>query len=697
MSVRLGRRVAGGACVALLVVAAAAGATPRWQTERDGERWWLRQPDGSRFFSIGVNVVDAEPDRPPRRGDLQYRWSRAHASPEDWVAATRGRLLAWGFNTLGGWSRREVEFGLPYTAVLSFGQQVNAIWGDPLAPETPERMRQEAERKVAGHAGGPLRIGYFSDNEVGWWNAPLLFWFLRKEPENHTRQRLVSFLRERYPDFAAFRRDFVVPETIDSFDALAAQPVSARLAAGGDGVRTVRAWTAIVVGRYYAMAEAAVRQADPGALVLGDRLPIYWDEDALRAIGSHVDVLAVNYDVATPGGWVAPYFFEGLRDLVPAPVLVSEWFFASRENRTGNANRGQLMTVATQAERAHGAASAARRFAGFPNVVGLHWFQLSDQPPGGRSDGEDYSHGLVDVHDVPYEGFTQALAAVNPTLPDLHAAARWEQSPASPIAIPRGPAGGIGQVERLDDWDLAATRLRFPRAAEGLDVPFADVHLAWNDESLLVFVLGQDFFDPDLYERETPTPADALTLHLRLEPLTSDSGDSRDSGGRARHVAIRFEPTALVQTPDFPPSEHRVGVYEPRGYVVAGNVAAASPEPRIEARRLRAISPRFDAVIVIPRDLVGLEGALPRAPFAIEVAVVGFLRGRAFTLSGESLDRALSETPIVRSVLAPVTGPAEEAPLAPLPTALTLPRPGAPTPTSPSPSLGLAARASSSR
>lgn len=631
-----------------------AAAPTQWHSERDGDVWWLRQPDGARFFSIGVNVVDAEPERAPRRGGPQYGWSPAYASPQAWVEATRGRLLDWGFNTLGGWSRREAEFALPYTPVLSFGQQVNAIWGDPFDPATQGRMREEARRKVARHPGGPLRIGYYTDNEIGWWNAPLLLWFLRQEPENHTRQRLIAFLRERYTSFADFRRDFVVPEGIDSFDALAERPASVLIAAGGDAAATLRAWTALVVGRYYAMAEEAVRAADSTALVLGDRLPIYWDEDALRAIGSHADVLAINHDVATPGGWVAPYFFEGLRDLVPVPVLVSEWFFASRENRTGNANRGQLMTVETQAERARGAAAAARRFAGFPNVVGLHWFQLSDQPPGGRSDGEDYSHGLVDVRGAPYEEFTQALAAANRALPEIHAAARWEAPPeaGAPLVLPPATAAAQDGEGPLDAWDLAATRLRFPRDAPGLDVPFADVHLAVTQDALLVAVIGQDFFDLDLYERSTVAPGDALALHL----IVSDAGARSDAVGRGRHVAIRFEPARLEQAPDYPPSEHHVEVYAPKGYVVPSGGGDGVAEPQIRARRLRAISPRFDAVIVIPRSLLGLETALPGAPFELEVALVGFLRGRAFTLSGRSLARALSEPPSVLATLAPRAG-----------------------------------------
>ena len=59
-----------------------------------------------------------------------------------------------------------------------------------------------------------------------------------------------------------------------------------------------------------------------------------------------------NYNVDSADGWIADYFFDGLRKLSGGkPVLISEWFFAARENRTGNRNNGHLMTVATQ-ERA---------------------------------------------------------------------------------------------------------------------------------------------------------------------------------------------------------------------------------------------------------------------------------------------------------------------------------------------------------
>ena len=120
------------------------------------------------------------------------------------------------------------------------------------------------------------------------------------------------------------------------------------------------------------------------------------------------------------------------------PVLVSEWFFAATQNRTGNRNNGHLMTVETQAERAAGAAAAAENFAAIPELVGAHWFQYYDYPQGGRADGEDYDFGLVDINDQPYRRLAAALARGQPRAADIHeAAGRQRPARLGRFAVPR--------------------------------------------------------------------------------------------------------------------------------------------------------------------------------------------------------------------------------------------------------------------
>ncbi len=180
--------------------------------------------------------------------------------------------------------------------------------------------------------------------------------------------------------------DFLPPAGVASWDALLAATETTRMKAGGGGIRAVREWTAVVAEHYYALTEKAIRAADPDALFFGDRLPIYYDPAAVRAMAAHVDAIAVNYNVDSSDGWIANYFFDGLRKLSGGkPVLVTEWFFAARENRTGNRNNGHLMTVVTQQERAIGAAAATVNFAAIPEIVGDPLVSIL-RPSEGRSD-----------------------------------------------------------------------------------------------------------------------------------------------------------------------------------------------------------------------------------------------------------------------------------------------------------------------
>ena len=73
-------------------------------------------------------------------------------------------------------------------------------------------MRAWAHRLVAPYKGSPYRIGYFSDNEIGWWYSALLTYYLQLPATNYTKQKLVALLREHYANhWERFAHDFVPP------------------------------------------------------------------------------------------------------------------------------------------------------------------------------------------------------------------------------------------------------------------------------------------------------------------------------------------------------------------------------------------------------------------------------------------------------------------------------------------------------
>src|SRR5262249_19793605 len=149
------------------------------------------------------------------------------------------------------------------------------------------------ERLTAPYRNSPYRIGYFSDNEVGWWDGALFLFYGQKPASSFTKQRWVANLREVYgSDWHRFTRDFVPPQGVTSWKTLLAAEKPAKLRTGGHGMAAVERWTGIVAGEYYKVARAALKAADPDALFFGDRLPIYYDEAAIRAEAPWVDAIA---------------------------------------------------------------------------------------------------------------------------------------------------------------------------------------------------------------------------------------------------------------------------------------------------------------------------------------------------------------------------------------------------------------------
>jgi hypothetical protein len=386
---------------------------------------------------------------------------------------------------------------------------------------------------------------------------------------------------------------------------------------GGSGIRAVREWTAIVAERYYTLAEGAIRAADPDALFFGDRLPIYYDPAAVRAMTPHVDAIATNYNVDSSDGWIADYFFDGLRKLSGGkPVLVSEWFFAARENRTGNRNNGHLMTVATQEERATGAAAAASNFAAVPELIGLHWFQYYDHPKGGRSDGEDYDFGLVDINDRPYEQLTSALAAANRQIPEIHSHAGVTSPRTNMFVLPHASIS-IGD-HLLSDWPKPSSLLPRLKASPGA-AEFGEAYLSWSERGLALATIGQDYFDIDLLAYTGAFPlVDAYRVELGI-----------DIGVGPRRFTLFFIPPR-TKLHDYP---------EMAAQLCAGPAELAIAVGCTEVTGAKAVyfgadQPRITAEMVIPWSALGIEPPAAGTELRAEIAVTSWHRERWMSLSG---------------------------------------------------------------
>ena len=590
--------------------------TTRWRLATTAGISWLVTPCGERFFSVGINSLNGGAAARDDGGRIDYHWATFEPDFHTWLRETRARVSRWGFNTAGATSLPPRDLRLPAIPDLELGRSARFHWVDPFDPATEARIDAEARRLVAPFRGSAYRIGYFTDNEAGWWGGALFGFYARQAATNRTKQRLVALLREHYgDDWTRFTRDWVAPGTAGSFDdLLRADAVGPQLRPGGAGIAVVRRWTGIVAERYYALTSRALRAADPDALVFGDRLPIYYDPAAVRAMAPYVDAIATNYNVDAGDGWIARYYFDGLRRLSGGkPVLVSEWFFAADENRTGNRNNGHLMTVHTQAERARGAAAAARRLAAEPGVVGLHWFQYYDHPKGGRDlDGEDYNFGLVDIDDRPYEALVGALGAANVQLAAIHA-----QSTARTPGATNGmtiPRADIDPGDHsLVDWPKERALVPALAAAPG-EVPFGDLYLAWSPAGLSLAAIGMDYYAPNLLAYGDVFPRDEA---FRVEW-------GIDAGHGPRRFAVYVIPPKVFPDDGVPMMRAELCRMDGDGCVAV---------PGALATYFGSDQPRITVEVRVPWSALGVD-APPDAPLRTELAMTGWHRSRWMSWTG---------------------------------------------------------------
>lgn len=394
----------------------------------DGKCWFDR--GGEHFLALGVNCVLPRDSSEVRDGVSYDVLPRFDRRIEAWAAAAVNRLTNWHFNTVGGWSHNYLYDQIPmyHTRVLQLGP-----WGendsrllDVFSASYREAVDQEAQKSVAPHVTNEYLIGYFANNELpwygerGWPTTPkisLLTRYMQLPREAAGKLRLIDFFKAYYQnDFSAFSRDWDVHA--ESFDALRDQR---RIAARSRICAKVTAeWAGIVAEQYFSLCAGVIRRYDPNHLFLGARFAGRAQKSVMAACGKYTDVVSINLYSKT--GEVDVNFLNAVAALTGRPILITEFSWRAMENSSGCSNAlGADVTVLTQQDRADAFRRYATQILALPYLVGYDWFQLFDQPPAGRFDGENSNYGLLDVYDHPYEELLAAITEINGQANDLHA------------------------------------------------------------------------------------------------------------------------------------------------------------------------------------------------------------------------------------------------------------------------------------
>ncbi len=437
-------------------------ATGRFRTEHDGRRWWLVDPDGYPFYSVGVDCVrpsvsaetfgndDLFVELPARDGPYADLWSsrRDNSALFDgmrhnlmrtlgqgwhrkWMELCRRRLVAWGFNTVGNWSSLEFcRFAeLPYVWPLrGFPGTEEMIFRDfpDVFSDEYRRNSREFAAQLGEFRGDPHLIGYFLRNEPHWAFGVYSLaerMLLRADPFA-SRRRLAEWLKERHGTVRKLNHAW--GSDLGSLDDLLVGPVSEDVLTTEGAREDLREFSRLMIAEYVRAPSEECRRVDPDHLNLGVRYAWIAHEDLLA--GAQVfDVFSINGYAARPGADVIARCSQA----ADAPVMVGEF-------HTGALDRGLpwggLRMVRTQADRAASYRYYVEQGAAIPELVGAHYFLWNDQHVVGRFDGENWQIGLVDICQMPYAEVVEAAQRSHGRIYEV-AAGRQEPFDELPEAI----------------------------------------------------------------------------------------------------------------------------------------------------------------------------------------------------------------------------------------------------------------------
>jgi len=410
-------------------------ATGFFRTQKYDGKWFLVDPAGRLFWSLGVDVVrshtDATAVKDPawfagevKKGDvlpftdwnLRKKYGKEDYENDFFRFAVK-RFKAWGINTLGNWSANEImDLGqMPYTLQLTdfnrklptFARSNNKVkFYDVFDPGFAEKMgnllrdRIAADPMTAKSVNDPLCIGYFIDNELEF--DKLGSAIVKASPEQPAKIAWFQDLAARYGTVDQLNEAWCT--NFADWDAARAMTEDA----GTDAYQAdKKAFYAKFVDRYFEVCREGVKRVAPHRLYLGSRFVGFssgrQSAEVWRAAAKYCDVIGVNVYAATMANCDAKVFGG-------KPILIGEFHF-------GIFDRGMLSASlcpagATQAERAVAFERFLQGALTHPDVVGAHYFQFRDQPLTGRWDGEGYQIGFVDVADTPYPELTKMAREV---------------------------------------------------------------------------------------------------------------------------------------------------------------------------------------------------------------------------------------------------------------------------------------------
>lgn len=434
------------------------GATGFFRTHHDSRRWWLVDPEGYGFYSIGIDIVgpgiSGNVDGieklhewiPDKQGEFADAWEtetmhdimapqgkqiellnfhttnliRAFGPDwhDQWSRLTANRLVDWNVNSLGNWSDQEFarKEGIPYVVPLQnfpvTDKRIFRDFPDVFSTEYEQRAEQFAQQ-LNSLKDDKYLIGYFMNNEPGWAYVPSinLAEELLAQGEGYASKKvLVDFLATRYNGNIT-QLNAAWGTTFEAFASLEA-PIESASKLSDAAEKDLQDFSAIMLDRYIEVPVLATKAVDPNHLNMGMRWASAALQEDWRFAGTqHLDVFSMNNYTDNPASRL-----ELAAKMTGKPILIGEFHHGSME--AGHSAFGARWTR-TEAERVDAYRYYAENAALHPFSIGIHYFSYNDDPVLGRFDGQNFHQGFVSVTHTPYSDFVEGYSKVNDQLYDV--------------------------------------------------------------------------------------------------------------------------------------------------------------------------------------------------------------------------------------------------------------------------------------
>lgn len=420
-------------------------ATGWFRTEKIAGKWWFITPDGYRFFSAGVDGINPGTETGTKE-IFPYLGSQEGLSPQAtrgqlanygiqnlitvfgeeswwqaWFHITRMYLHKWGMNTIGNWSSTEFikKVQMPYVLPLdSVGVELFPFTCQKLFRDFPDVFAEEYSQRAQKYAENllpfrddPYMIGYFMRNEPAWgfvYNLNIAEEMLANSYFSASKKRFIRMMEEKYQNISDFNQAWKTK--FKTFLELE-QPLWQACRLSEQAEKDLKDFSKILIERYISVPAKACKNVDPYHLNLGMRYAYVADSSMLSG-ARHFDVFSINSYQLSPVEKI-----EEIAIFIDKPVMIGEFHF-------GAIDRGPTATgirgVVSQSERGAAYRYYMEQAASHPAFVGAHYFMLNDQSCLGRSDGENYQIGFIDICMQEYKEMTEVVAETNKNLATVH-------------------------------------------------------------------------------------------------------------------------------------------------------------------------------------------------------------------------------------------------------------------------------------